>query len=296
LGVGGTAGGGVIITGVHVDCRGGDMPGNGVEILTGGMQISRLRVSGGNFGLFSFAFGDVELDQIAIDGSAQGIGIWGMGPADAISIRRASISGTTQLGLYIFGTNGAVVLESFVGEQLARSGVALGLAPSVTLRDVLVRDVANTDAADSHGIAFSGTTNPSIERARVERVHGAGIAAAARTTLTARSVLVQDIDEQECDPMFCPSPGGSGIVAGTGSTVTVADFAVRRAALCGLHAGPDSQIDASTGEVAESTIGACVGGEDYDLGRLMDGIRYRDNTTNLDSRGLPPPEVTLPML
>jgi hypothetical protein len=43
-------------------------------------------------------------------------------------------------------------------------------------------------------------------------------------------------------------------------------------------------------EVSRNPIGANVQSEDFDLGRIQDGVLYRDNVRTLDSTVLPVPE------
>jgi len=287
--------GGAIIEGVQIDCGGGESAGNAIEALSGGLEGTRIRLSGANFGVFSFGGGDVALDEVTVDDCVSGIGVWGMGLSDAITIRRASVFNTTTLGFYVLGTSGTVVFDALVAEDLRQSGVAIGTAPSATVRDVVVRNLTTTNDITGHGVAFGSTNGVMMERVRVERVRGVGVAAVTGATVMADHLLVQDVEERDCDPAVCGSQGGSGVVSISGSTFTASGFAVRRVALCGLHAESGAEIAASSGEVVESTIGACVD-DDYDLSRLMDDVRYRDNEANLDSGGLAVPDVALPML
>jgi len=89
---------------------------------------------------------------------------------------------------------------------------------------------------------------------------------------------------------------GSGVVVMDGASLTMTDFVIQRAALCGLHIAEGGEMDVMNGEVSSSTIGACVSDPDYDVDRLRSEVRYSDNGNNLDTRGLPVPEVDISLL
>ena len=53
----------------------------------------------------------------------------------------------------------------------------------------------------------------------------------------------------------------------------------------------DGGLDLMSGEIRESTIGACVQVDDYDFSRLTTDVLYVDNGTNLETTSLPIPSV-----
>jgi hypothetical protein len=84
--------------------------------------------------------------------------------------------------------------------------------------------------------------------------------------------------------------GGTALGVFGGASITATRFALRTADLCGVHVGAGSAMDLATGEIAGCLLGACVQSEGYDLARLSNDVRYRDNGTNLDTTTLPTPD------
>jgi hypothetical protein len=106
-------------------------------------------------------------------------------------------------------------------------------------------------------------------------------------------VELTEISVTETRENDCPScvRGGTALSAFDGAAVSAARFVVRGADLCGAHVGASSEIDLSTGDIVECLLGACVQSESYDLTRLGDDVRYRDNGTNLGTTTLPVPDA-----
>ena len=94
-------------------------------------------------------------------------------------------------------------------------------------------------------------------------------------------------------PGTASSHPGSGLVVYNDDvhTVSIRRFHIAGSSLCGVHFVVGA-LDLSEGLIEQNPIGVCVDVPDYDLGRLSNGVRLRDNGTPLESRELPVPEFT----
>ena len=88
-------------------------------------------------------------------------------------------------------------------------------------------------------------------------------------------------------------PGGTALVAAHDSTTVLSRFEIVDSDLCGIQIVHRANVDLHDGVVAEHPVGACVQIDGYDLSRLMDGVIYRDNETNLAVTTLPVPDIAL---
>ena len=129
-----------------------------------------------------------------------------------------------------------------------------------------------------------------LSRARLEESRGSGLSAFAATARLT-DVAIEHVRESECAAVGCPVPLGVGIGSYADAAVTVTRFLVRDTDLCGVHLASGGGVDLHDGEVSENPLGACIDAEGYDLDRLTDGVRYRDNELNLQSTSLPLPAV-----
>lgn len=136
-----------------------------------------------------------------------------------------------------------------------------------------------------------------IEAARVHlaRNRDSTIAAFdAGSRVTGVDVVVEDTLERACGSTTCVDYG-IGVGAGAyGGAVELTRFVVRRSAMCGVVVARGGAVDLHDGEVAENPIGVNVQSEGFDVGRLSDGVSYRDNVVNLDTSQLPVPDPASP--
>ena len=110
--------------------------------------------------------------------------------------------------------------------------------------------------------------------------------------LTGQDVEVDEVARSECEGPQCA--GGSGIRASFAGVISLTRFRVARAALCGLHVAPYGVLTVFSGEVVENEIGACVEEAGYDVRRLRDQVRFRDNARNVEATTLPVPDGVAP--
>ncbi len=67
-------------------------------------------------------------------------------------------------------------------------------------------------------------------------------------------------------------------------------FVVDGCDICGVHVARAGELDLTNGIVSGCALGACVQVEGFDVTRLQEDVRYRDNDVNLDATDLPVPE------
>ncbi len=177
--------------------------------------------------------------------------------------------------------------------EIARNrGVGIGVAAGSRLggMDLAVIESRSqeSDGVAGRGIEVSGATD--IARAwfsgnREVSVFAVGPAA----TLTLEDVEIEGTAQAECADAGCEAPGGSGLVAVGGASLTATRFAIRDNELCGVQVAYDAELDLVDGEVARNLVGANVQIEAFDISRLQDRVLFRDNGRNLDSAALPVP-------
>jgi hypothetical protein len=240
---------------------------------------------------------------------------------------RLVIADNTQVGVFVSGTgtealfsdvvvrdtqpsandghlgNGVTVIQNahFMGERLLVSdnhevGLVVGVDEArADLTDVLIRRTRVREADEQGGYGITAARSGVIEgvRVSVEDSASLGILTALGGTASFQDVSVVRV-ERSCSTepgASCPLPAGYG--AATTSTLRLERFVIRDAVTCGVMVASEGiapSLDLTDGLVTGSAIGACVQVEGYDLGRLMSGVRYEDNDTNLDSTSLPVPQ------
>ena len=114
---------------------------------------------------------------------------------------------------------------------------------------------------------------------------------------------LSETQERACVVDVCAGHGaGSGIVAICGAHVDVGNFLITNNVYCGVQLvhGADASgvgctqggtMDLHDGAISGHLIGANVQTEGFDIERLMDGVVFIDNESNLDMDELPVPEV-----
>ena len=107
------------------------------------------------------------------------------------------------------------------------------------------------------------------------------------------------VEVTETLPRICFRDVCEGQAAGTsvgsylGATIDLERFLLRRSDLTGVQLARGGEADLRHGVVRDHAIGANVQTEGFDLGRLMDDVRFEDNGRNLDAAMLPIPELML---
>jgi hypothetical protein len=189
-------------------------------------------------------------------------------------------------------------LAQLLVERCREVGVLVLEGSTLTLNDVAVLDVQSreSDGRTGRGLSIQSRSTAMGSGILLERLRDHGIyASGAETTVAFDHVNIHDIRPMECGSTTCVrESGGSGIGTYDGATVSVSEFAVSDAALCGVRVTDGTGLDLIRGEVYACTVGACVPTRDYDIARLQMDVSYSDNGANLDSTVLPVPTPLAP--
>jgi hypothetical protein len=178
-------------------------------------------------------------------------------------------------------------------ERSAEVAVLVHARSAARLADFIAREIRSCDLTGrgGSGIQVQEGSTTHIVRMTIDDVRSFGVAALGSAVIEVQDVRVDRVRAQACGVDHCmEAPFGVGIASYNDSSVQVTGFVVTEAELCGVHLGGGGALDLLRGEVARSTVGACVGVSGYDVARLNREVRYRENGTNLDATELPVPE------
>lgn len=207
---------------------------------------------------------------------------------DVTRFGRAPIGGTTA-GRAIDVNTATSTFRRVIVERARDVGVYI-YDGSAELSDVVVRDTQGDEVAETggDGIDVTGATVSLID-VLLERNRDTSLFVNYDATLTGTRVRVLDSLQAQCATTTCVgTAGGIGIASTTGGEVTLTDFLVSRAALCGVQVAGGG-MDLHSGRVERCLIGANVQDPGFDFARLSDMVQYTDNERNLDSSSLPVP-------
>lgn len=225
----------------------------GVEASTGGhVTLTRAVVRDapavGSEGLVATGTGSVvALEDVAVTGTDGGIGVragarldamglvvertgWSVFFADStISLRRAVIRDVPYHGLHALSTT--ITVDGVLVERVGAWGVSLnGMA---TMRDVVVRDVARYEPFDFDGTGIATWRSSALlERVRVERTAGVGLAVWEGGDVTARSLDVRDTGRDARRRLV-----GAGVHVTDTARLSLSASRIVRARVAGVVAG-----------------------------------------------------------
>lgn len=148
--------------------------------------------------------------------------------------------------------------------------------------ELVVEDVASQPADGRGGLAMQIAPGAHVTLDDVYLLHShmAGLAALGNGLVEGTRVVVRDVVPSDCAATTCAElAGGFGVVAQGGGAVTLRDFEIDVAVLCGVAVGTNSHgvagaIDLHHGRVSRVPIGACVQVGGYDVERLHDRVEY----------------------
>jgi len=276
--------------------------GAGAEVTIRDVRLERLRSQAstrtGGLGLVVQNGGHVDAERIAIREAAElGARCSGSGSSlrlvdGHISDMRSNDDGYAGRGIAAHYGGTVEVRRTLIERARDAAIYAYAEGSVVTAEDVSIRSTLLREGTPLHGwgaLIMEGAFLD-MSRTRIEESFAGGILVhtGGRATLSDVEVLDTEtcpVESPECDG----NTTGHGIIS-WGGAVTVTRFAVRRAASCGIMVSEDGELDASVGIVEQAAVGACIQVDDYDFGRLSDGVLYRDNGTSLDSTMLPVPD------
>ena len=200
-------------------------------------------------------------------------------------------------GLVVQREGSATVLRaSFERNREIAVGVS-GPGARLTMSDVLVRDTRSRAADDAFGRALGTQDGGWVEVSRGVFDHNRNFAllsVGSGAEMTLEDSVISNTVGAECLDGDCPDgTAGTSLAAIDGGVLGLTRFAIRDAVLCGLMVAQDGEADLSEGEIVGCEIGACLQVDGYDVTRLQEGVRYRDNGTNLQATMLPVPAAIL---
>lgn len=217
-----------------------------------------------------------SIDSLPIDGPEYA-GQLGVGVLAArggrTEMRRVEIARARTVGVFASGAGSSALLEEvWVHDTLPQeSNGALGRAISIE--------------SGAHADALRCSFSASHEAAVVVNEASAAF----------EHVAVREVQPRRCaSEGLCPDALGMGVSVINASAVTLADFVIDGASLCGVQIATASDLTLRDGVVEHNEIGACVQIDGYDLTKLMQNVAYRENTTTIDATSLPVPEPLQP--
>jgi hypothetical protein len=201
-----------------------------------------------------------------------------------------------------------VTLRRALLDRNRHSAIVAGLASRITLEDVTVTETASRafDGLGGRGMTAQEASRIDGIRVRVEGTRELGVVAIdPGTAIALREVVIRDTRERECAATFCADrPAGIGAGSFGGAWIELTTFLVADSALAGLMLAPyhfadppdplAGTMDLHDGQVSGNPVGANVQNPDFDVGRLMDRVVYRDNGRDLDTDSLPVPDMSIP--
>jgi len=218
--------------------------------------------------------------------------------ATDLTIRQTQPDAAGGAGFALLGTRGASIEvdRGLISEAFDVGVFGTAEGTRITLTDTIVEDIDSRpiDGRYGRGVDIESGTMLTMLRSTVRRVRNVGVfVGSTEATATLDGVTVENVDFERCAEAGCTT---GDVAVGVGSyaesRMNVRDFTITDARLCGVQVGPRGELDLDGGEVSGCTIGACVVAEPFDIGRLMENVRYRDNGTNLEVSGaLPVPDL-----
>lgn len=244
--------------------------------------------------------------RLAVD-RAEGVGVMAAGASTVVledstirDTRWAPPGGDGFLSRGLLAQLGAQVDAERVSiERTAGVGISVvGADARVTILDGVVRDSVGgfSDGWGSAGVFVERDASLSLSRVVCLRNETFGVAATLGGAIVLSDVAVWDTLPSACAFTTCADqPAGIGAAGYRGGRLGFSRFSIARAHLCGVQVAREGELDLADGEVAESAIGVCLQVEGYDVGRLTDAVRYRDNGATIEATTFPVPTPTDPI-
>lgn len=174
------------------------------------------------------------------------------------------------------------------------AGVVVLASSRLTAVDIAIRDPRPAGLNTGRGLDVHLGSTADVRNLLVENSHQFGISA-LESEVTVAHAAVTGTRALTCAGALCEQfAAGTAVASLRGSAMTVDDFVIRDAELCGAHVAGASTLDLRNGLVTGASIGACIQVDGYDITRLMQDVIYRDNDANLDATTLPVPDPLVP--
>lgn len=196
-------------------------------------------------------------------------------------------------GKGLFCTLGSTLRAKIGRLERNRSAGIIVSRSRAELSDIGIFDMRGSERHGLEGVGLWAQLGSSVEGDGliIRSARTAGILALSSTTsVDLRRVVIRDVLERECASSSCSGYGaGIGLVAADRANVKLDEFEITRCALAGVQLGSEASVALSNGEVSSNPIAVNLQVRDYDLGRLMKNVIYRDNHVDLDALELPVP-------
>lgn len=236
---------------------------------------------------------NATLDRLAVlDAAWMGIVAISSGArieARDVIVRRVEIAQNLGEGL-VAGEGAQVTIARLQIEDVHAIGaMAYGAGSMLTLSEARIERVRETtEHGVGRGVEADVGATVHLSRAVIDDVVDTGVVSFGMleegTSVSLEDVRVSNIRERSCVRSTCPTEGGgSGVAAVFGGAITARGLEVVGAPLCGVQVAEAGSLDVESGTIRESSIGACVQIDGYDLARIVAGVVYRDNERNVES-------------
>jgi hypothetical protein len=207
--------------------------------------------------------------------------------------------GTGSLGRGIHVQRGAQLqmLRGLLAENHETALLVATPYSLVGLDQVAIRDTRSEIGVGLAGRGIGVYESTLLARGiRLDRNREAGIMVDGATgRAVIEDAVIADTMERACATDLCAGAGGGvGAVSSDGASIDMRRFLVTRSAFIGIQLTRNGEMDLHEGEVSYNPIGANVQNDGFDIERLMDQVRYRENDVNLDSRQAHVPDPWVP--
>ena len=244
------------------------------------------------------------LERVLVEGGMSAgvlvLGVEGDAPADTslratdLGVRDIVDEGTSGVGVYV--ASAGAELSRIRIERATEAAMIANAGAHLRLEHARILDTRPdpTDGQWGRGLEVVDA-DAEIAHARFEgQREVALIFRGGRSTLTGLEIL--DTRERGCAQSTCSGePGGIGIGVYGATEVSVSDFTIDGAPLCGVQLALGAALDLSEGVITNASIGACVQVEGYDVSRLAQGVAYRETDTSIQTTAHYVPDIHDPL-
>jgi hypothetical protein len=183
--------------------------------------------------------------------------------------------------------------RAYIARAWGAGIIADGTGSEVMATDLLVRSTrSNALGVLGRALQAQAGGQLTVERARLEDNREAtAVVANEGSVLSLTDVEILSTRPRDCAPTC--SEAGLGVGAYEEGHASLLRFRLGAHTLAGAQIATGGSLDLSTGEVIDNPVGVNIQVDDYDVGRLTEGVAYRDNGVNLDSTSLPVPSASV---
>ena len=204
--------------------------------------------------------------------------------------RNSLARGYAGVGLFVTDAATATLRRAEIDDNSEAGVVVASGRLSMLHASVRRTSSRQADGLFGRGVVAFGGADLVLERCLIDDNHEIGLSATDEgTRVTGSETMITDTFSRRCAGEDCTA-AGIGIGVYLGARLALRGFALHRSDQCGLQIAFGGEVDLDGGEVADNAIGVCLQEDDYDLNRLIRGVRYRRNGVNIQATRLPIPE------